>query len=369
MRKRKVASARTAPDLDLTFTLDETVLKERRRLNAWRLHTVQIPFIRAIGFVILCAIGGLQEMAIGRGLVPAAEPARAVGAQPRVRDGQLADPAQGVRPTGPLDLSLLFLHLDILVWLPNLHHLEQGHLFFAYFLLVRVADQIGFGFRRALYFAHAVLVGYVGYTVWVALVEPDGRGTHRLAIAATMYLVGVYLAFTGSVTERLRNRTRQAVHTARELVTSLEQKTRALEEQAVELEEARRAAEAASVAKSQFLTTMSHEIRTPLNGVLGTTELLLDTPLSPSQRRYVQTAHRSATSLLALMNDVLDMSRIEAGKLALHRSVFDLRSLVQEAVDLISTWPPASRSASAAAFRSRSPRAWRATRCGCANCC
>jgi len=336
MRETEVASARPAPDLDLTFTLDEELLKERRHVNARRVHTVQLPFIRAVGFIILCAIGGLQEWRMGAVSVPpsllllwALNLAYATASWLILR--------RCYGRTGRLDLTLLFLHLDILVWLPNLHHLEQAHLFFAYFLLVRVADQIGFGFRRALYFAHVVLICYVGYTVWAMLFEVDGHGTDRLAIAATMYLVGIYLAFTGSVTERLRNRTRQAVRTARELVTSLEQKTQALEEQAVELEAARRAAEAASVAKSQFLTTMSHEIRTPLNGVLGTTELLLDTRLSPSQRRYVQTAHRSATSLLALINDVLDMSRIEAGKLFLHRSVFDLRALVQEAVDLMAS--------------------------------
>jgi signal transduction histidine kinase len=331
-----VASASPAADLDLTFTLDEALLKERRAASARRVHTVQIPFIRAIGFVILCVIALLREGSLRAAL--AAPPGLLL-----LVAGNLAYATLSwlllrafYGRTGRLDLSLLFLHLDVLVWLPNLHHLEQSHLFFAYFLLVRVADQVGFGFRRAFYFAHVVLVAYLGYTAWSALGEPPERTAERLVIAITMYLVGGYLAFTGSVTERLRNRTRQAVRTARDLVTSLEQKTAALQEQAVELEQARHAAEQASVAKSQFLTTISHEIRTPLNGVLGTTELLLDTPLSPTQRRYVQTAHRSATSLLALINDVLDMSRIEAGKLTLHQRVFDLRALLQEAVDLMS---------------------------------
>jgi signal transduction histidine kinase len=332
-----VASARAAADLDITFTLDEAELKQRRAANARRVHTVQIPLIRAIGFVILCAIVLLRD---GREHAPHA-PEPGLLLLVAVNLGYAALSWLTLRAlygrTGRLDLSLLFLHLDVLVWLPNLHNLEQSHLFFAYFLLVRVADQVGFGFRRAFYFVHVVVVAYLAYTAWQALGEPDARTAERLAIAVTMYLVGGYLAFTGSVTERLRNRTRQAVRTARELVTSLEQKTAALEEQAAELEQARRAAEQASVAKSQFLTTISHEIRTPLNGVLGTTELLLDTPLSPAQRRFVQTAHRSATSLLALINDVLDLSRIEAGKLTLHQRVFDLRALLQEAVDLVAT--------------------------------
>jgi len=72
-----------------------------------------------------------------------------------------------------------------------------------------------------------------------------------------------------------------------------------------------------------------------MNGILGTTELLMDTPLSPSQRQYAHTAHRSATALLALIDDVLDLSRIEAGKLSLHPTSVDLRALVREAVDLM----------------------------------
>ena len=240
--------------------------------------------------------------------------------------------------TGRVDLSLVFLHLDVLMWLANLHHLERSHLFFAYLLLVHVADQVGFGFRRSFYFDHVVIAAYLGYALWVAMYEPaNAHWPDRLAIATIMYLVGAYLAFTGSVTERLRNRMRQAVRTARELVSSLEQKTHALELQARELEQARRQAEQANVAKSQFLAVISHEIRTPMNGILGSTELLLGTPLTDGQRQYAETAHRSATALLALIDDVLDLSRIEAGRLTVRPASIDLRALVDEAIDLIAT--------------------------------
>ena len=111
----------------------------------------------------------------------------------------------GYGRTGRLDLSLAFLHLDVLLWLLNLHHVEQSHLFFAYLLLIRVADQVGFGFRRAFYFSHVVVAAYVGYSVWVAMVEPQhAHVPERAVIAIVMYLLGIYLAFTGSVTERLR---------------------------------------------------------------------------------------------------------------------------------------------------------------------
>ncbi len=103
-----------------------------------------------------------------------------------------------------------------------------------------------------------------------------------------------------------------------------------------EIETSRRTAEAASEAKSMFLATMSHEIRTPLNGVLGLTELLQDTDLDDEQRHMVHMMLVSGNSLLRIINDVLDLSKIEAGKFEMETEVFDVLSLCQEVVDLFS---------------------------------
>jgi signal transduction histidine kinase/HPt (histidine-containing phosphotransfer) domain-containing protein len=194
----------------------------------------------------------------------------------------------------------------------------------------------------------------------LAYLDPPPRSTYWLDLALALYLITITLTVwqknlrsaLATARQRLAERQRaeaarqQAEDEVRQLNVQLEQRvherTRELEAEIArrqqtetELRQAHAEAAAANHAKSDFLATMSHELRTPINGLLGLSRLALNTQLLPPQQDYLEKIQFSAQSLLTIVNDLLDLSKIEAGKLEMERIPFNLAQVVDHVSDLM----------------------------------
>ncbi|WP_201494090.1 PAS domain-containing hybrid sensor histidine kinase/response regulator [Rubrivivax sp. A210] len=183
-------------------------------------------------------------------------------------------------------------------------------------------EALGSGWLRALHPADGarvrgvwaeVLAGRTTFDLRYRFLRPDGNETWVLGNAVASHGAdGEVNGYIGTITDITESHN-----------------------QSIALERAKSEAEAAARAKSLFLANMSHEIRTPLNAVIGMTTLLLDTPMSEDQRDFARTIRASGENLLEIINDILDYSKADVGKLELEERPFDLRRCVEESLDLV----------------------------------
>jgi signal transduction histidine kinase/DNA-binding response OmpR family regulator len=150
----------------------------------------------------------------------------------------------------------------------------------------------------------------------------------RLPECATVDEVGVLVRAFNGMLAHLATRDRALQRHHDELERKVAQRT-------AELQDAKTRAESANLFKSEFVATMSHEIRTPMNGVLGMVELTLDTSLTSAQREYLETIRRSSEALITVIDDVMDLTRIEAGRIELQAVPFDITSAMHDALGTV----------------------------------
>ena len=292
--------------------------EELRRERRWKLAAVELPLMRAAGSILL----SLGVFVHNRYVLEMPSDAPWLVATLVLAVWALISWAVIVaflRRDPPRDLTLPALALDMPVWTFVIYQAGAEHSWLFFVLLLRVADQVQTTWRRAVYFAIGAVLSYAAMLLWLAWGEEHEISTPA-AVSKLMLLLlaGVYISLVARTSERRRRSLGDALQNSRELVRKLE--------------DAHERAASANAAKSEFVANMSHEMRTPLQGIIGSLQLAIeDHPGDPTVRR-LETARRSAETLMSLIDEVLDFARIEARRLDLDRVCFSLRGVVSETI-------------------------------------
>jgi signal transduction histidine kinase len=307
--------------------LDADEVEARRRSRAERYNTVTVPGLRAAGFQLILLIVVLYNRFVLRDpswslVVPylVLLEAYCVGSWLALR---------AFYRRAPQLLPIFFLALDVVVWSIAIYVTGANHSWLYPLAIVHVADQTATSFRRVLGFAHWGIACYLA-VVLIAAAQPGADVDWGIEIVkiALLYAIGVYTSFTAQTAERLHGRLVDTVRLSRDLVGKLE-------ESSAETQRALEMSEVANQSKSEFLANMSHELRTPLNSVIGFADILLKNRkahLDDAELGYLKRIRSNGAHLLTLIDDILDLSRIEAGRTQIEMGDVDLKGLVNEVI-------------------------------------
>ncbi|MBU2513684.1 response regulator [bacterium] len=313
--------------------------KHRRQ---YRLNAIEMPRVRLAGFLILCVLVTLHN---------------------RIVFGQVFWLDIGLffgvvlsysiiswillyfyyKRQKKRNLGLVFLLTDIFFYTLAIY-ISGGDASWLFFVLsIKTADQVVTTSKRVIAFAHLTVLSYALLICYLVFIDQkEVNLSVELIKILILYVFNLYLAFTAPISERRHRKMVESVIKAKEEITNRERAEKELkgvnEQLRNSVEKEKKLAldaESANIAKSAFLATISHELRTPMNGVIGFTNMLLETPLTEDQIDYTNTIKSSGESLLALINDVLDFSKVESGELDFEELNFDPELVVFDVCNII----------------------------------
>jgi len=310
--------------------LDPEVVAKGKALRYRKYNTLQIPALRLAGSLLLSLVIVLYQRFASDG---AAGIALGWSVQLLIGYALVSWLCLSVwyGRTGRVDIALAFLILDVPVWTLAIYATGGEHSWTVIILLLRVVDQTHAGFRRALFFGQFVTANYLAMVIYLQYVDHhDINWPGEFGKIALIYASCLYASLVALAVQRTQKRVSASFRMTRDLAVQLREQSVQLEVSREEIIRAKEAAEAANIAKSQFLATMSHELRTPMNAILGMLHLLQNTELSARQRDYASKSELSTKALLSLINDILDFSKVEAGKMTLEQEPFSMDRVLRD---------------------------------------